>query len=157
MPDTIRTADFVNNLFTLLTETFESPLGASSAYLDQSAGLFTTLAGLSAKQASKPITPTGTSVAAQVEHIRFYLDVVEQFMNGRTEKVDWTESWQTQEVTFEAWEGLRGDLDAAHKSVIKTFRNIDTWDDDEIGDSLAILIHTAYHLGAIRQIVKVIT
>lgn len=156
MPDTIRTADFVNNLFTLLTETFESPPEASSAYLDQNAGLFTTLERLSAKQASEPATPTGTSVAAQVEHIRFYLDVVEQFMKGRTEKVDWAASWQIQEVTPEAWKKLKGDLNAAYQSVTETFRNIDAWDDDEIGDSLAILVHTTYHLGAIRQIVKVI-
>ena len=156
MSDTIRTADFVDNLFALLTETFESPPESSSAYLDQKAGLFGTLKTLSAEQASEPIAESGTSVAAQVEHIRFYLEVIVQFMEGRTERVDWQESWQVQEVTPEAWERLERDLKATYKSVKEKLASLSVWHDDEIGDGLALLVHTAYHLGAIRQIAKVV-
>ena len=84
----IRQEDFVNNLFAFLVETFESPSRSASAYLDQKAGLFDTLEYLSADQASQPIAKGATSIAAQVGHIRFYIDVLEQFMNGRTGKVD---------------------------------------------------------------------
>ena len=147
--------DFTNNLFAFLTETFESPPEPSSLYLDQKAGLFDTLHNLSAEQASKDLG--SSSIAAHVEHTRFYLDVVRQFIEGRTEKVDWQESWQVKEVTPEAWETLQQDLRATYEQVSRTLRDLETWGDDEISDGMAVVVHTAYHLGAIRQMVKVVT
>lgn len=153
----LRSEDFVNNLFTLFVETFESPPKSASAYLDQKTGLFDTLANISAEQASKPISAGGTSIAAQVEHTRFHIDVIEQFIKGRTEKVNWDDSWQVREVTPEAWQQLQQDLKTAYESATETCKAFESWGDDEIGDSLAIVIHTAYHLGALRQIMKVVT
>ena len=156
MSETIAKQNFVDNLFTLLVETFDSPPRPGSAYLDQKAGLFDTLDAISAEQASRPVAEGGTSIAAQVEHTRFYLDAITQFMNGRTEKVDWQESWQVEQVTPEAWEGLKQDLKAAYESVTTKFKSIEAWGDDEIGDSMAMVVHTAYHLGAIRQMMRVV-
>ena len=130
---------------------------SSSAYLDQKAGLFRTLEQLSADQASQPIVEGATSIAAQAEHLRFYLDVIAQFMSGRIEKVDWQSSWQIKEVTPETWSALQRDLKATYEHVTKKFDGIETWGDDEIGDSMAMVVHSAYHLGAIRQMVKVMT
>ena len=149
--------DFTNNLFAFLIETFESPPEPSSLYLDQQAGLFDTLHNLSAEQASTPVIEGTLSIAAQVEHTRFYLDVVRQFMEGRTEKVDWQESWQVEKVTPEAWAALQQDLRATYEQVSQTLQDLGGWGDDEISDGMAIVVHTAYHLGAIRQMVKVVT
>ena len=154
MSETIATSDFVDNLFTLLVETFENP--PKHMYLDQRAGVFDTLDAISAEQASRPVVEGGTSIAAQLEHTRFYLDAIEQFMNGRTEKVDWQESWQVEQVTPEAWECLKQDLKATYESVTTKFKSIEAWGDDEIGDSMAMVVHTAYHLGAIRQMMRVV-
>ena len=156
MSETIATKAFVDNLFVLLVETFESPPRPGSAYLDQKAGLFDTLNAISAEQASRPVAEGGTSIAAQVEHTRFYLDAITQFMSGRTEKVDWQESWQVEKVTPKAWERLKQDLKAAYESVTAKLKSIEAWGDDEIGDSMAIVVHTAYHLGAIRQMMRVV-
>ncbi len=156
MSETIATKDFVGNLLTLMVETFESPPRPGSAYLDQKAGLFDTLNAISAEQASRPVAEGGTSIAAQVEHTRFYLDAITQFMNGRTEKVDWQESWQLEQVTPEAWEGLKQDLKAVYESVTAKLKSIESWGDDEVGDSMALVVHTAYHLGAIRQMMRVL-
>lgn len=149
--------DFANNLFAFLIETFESPPEPSSLYLDQKAGLFDTLSNLSAEQASKPMTKGAPSIAAQVEHTRFYLDVLKQFMEGRTEKIDWSESWQVTEVAPETWEALQRDLKTTYEEASKTLQDVESWGDGEIGDGMAMLVHTAYHLGAIRQMVKVVT
>ena len=64
MSESIRKEDFVNNLLTLLVETFESPPGPASTYLDQKAGLFDTLERVSAEQASKPVANGATSIAS---------------------------------------------------------------------------------------------
>lgn len=157
MPNMICQEDLTSNLFSLLIETFESPPRPSSAYLDQKAGLFDTLSRISAEEASKAVTTGGATIAAHVEHTRFYLDVVLQFMDGRTEKVNWQDGWQTREVTPEAWEALKGDLRATYERVGQRLKRIGTWGDDEIGESMAVVVHTAYHLGAIRQMARVVT
>ena len=157
MPDTIRTEDFTNNLRTLLTETFESPQKPSTAYLDHGTGLFDTLAKLSVEEAAKPITEGGTSVARQVKHIRFYIDVLEQIMDGSTVEADWQDSWLVGEVTPEVWGVLKADLRASYERLSQKLNTIETWGDEEVGDSMAIVVHTAYHLGALRQIVRVVT
>jgi hypothetical protein len=157
MSETVRREDFTNNLFTFLVETFESPPRPSSAYLDQKTGLFDTLTHISAEEASRPITEGGTTIAAQVEHTRFYLDVLEQFMDGRTEKVNWQDSWQVKEVTPETWETLKEELRASYERISRRLKGIETWGNDEVGDGMAIVIHTAYHLGAIRQIMRALT
>ena len=82
--------------------------------------------------------------------------VLLEFIDGRTEKVNWDESWKLQEVNPESWETLKTDLKTMYQQVVAKLDSISTWGGDEIGDGLAMLIHTAYHLGAIRQIIRTI-
>ncbi len=96
----------------LLTETFTEVRGA---YLDRGTSLFETLATIDAAEASKPISPCCGSIAAQVYHTRFYIDVSEQYMNGTPpENVDWDGSWTAvTTVNDEEWQSLIGDLRAS--------------------------------------------
>lgn len=154
---TIRPEDFTSNLFILLEETFESPPRDGNAYLDRRTGWFHTLASLSAETASQPVTPGGTSVAAQVAHTTFYLGALEGYMTGRlTGKVNWEASWRVQRVDEAGWRALKGELEAAYTRVKTLLKETRTWDDDRVGDALAILTHSAYHLGAVRQIARVV-
>jgi hypothetical protein len=69
----IATDAFLKSILYLLRETFEgSPEGQGSAYLDRGVGFFATLENLSAAQVSREFG--GTTVAAQTEHAKFYLD-----------------------------------------------------------------------------------
>ena len=98
---------FTSELFDLFDETFEHVHGI---YLDRGTSLFETLAVISAEEASRPISTTCATVAAQVEHVRFYLDVLENYLlNKEPVKVDWGEIWRTvHEVTPEQWDGFQG-------------------------------------------------
>ena len=62
-------------LFALLDETFDNVQGF---YLDGGTSLFETLATISAAQASLPVGSQCATLAAQVKHIAFYLDVLEK-------------------------------------------------------------------------------
>ncbi|HEX5690580.1 MAG TPA: hypothetical protein VFX76_11290, partial [Roseiflexaceae bacterium] len=117
-----------------------------------------TLATISAEEASRPISARCSSMAAQVNHVRFYLDVLEQYiLNQEVGKVDWQASWQPQSVTAEEWEGLKAELRASYERVSRTLKAIEGWEgEDEIGGALAIVVHTAHHLGEIRQALCVI-
>ena len=153
--NTIERDDFLKNILFILRETFEgSPVGEPSAYLDREVGIFPTLEKLSAAQVSTEIN--GISIAAQTEHFKFYLDRLCEFIKGRTEPVNWEQSWLIDEVDEEEWNALRGAVRKAYENVLRTFAEIETWNGDNIGDAAAILTHTAYHLGAIRQIMKAV-
>ena len=93
----ITVKSFVESVAYLLRETFEgSPEGQQSAYLDRGVGVFNTLAAVSAEAASRDFK--GTTVAAQTEHAKFYLDRLCEFINGRSERVNWDDSWLIETV-----------------------------------------------------------
>lgn len=52
-----------------------------------------------------------------------------------------------------AWNDLRQDLRRGYGTVVEHLRALEKWGADEINLTLAIIAHTAYHLGAIRQLI----
>ncbi len=147
--------DFLRNILFIVRETFEgSPDGAASAYLDRGVGVFPTLENLSARQVSAEIN--GISIAAHTEHFKFYLDRLCEFIKGRTESVNWEQSWLIDAVDDAEWNALRDAVRKSYANVLLTFAETAAWNEDNIGEAVAITAHTAYHLGAIRQIMKAV-
>lgn len=153
--ETIAREDFTNSFFQLLKETFEGPPpGKGSAYLDKGAGLFLTLDQLTAEAASTSVSPGAPTIAAHCEHVRFYVMALLDFMRGATDKIDWKQSWLVQAVTPAQWDDLKAQLRGAYTTVNEHLQSVAAWGDDEVGDAMAILVHTAYHLGAIRHLAR---
>lgn len=147
--------DFTNSFFQLLKETFEGPPpGQASAYLDQRAGLFQTLDELTAEAASASLRPDSSTIAAHCEHARFYIVALYEYMRGAKDKIDWSQSWLVRTVTPAEWDALKAGLRSAHTTLAEHLRTVECWTDEEVGDGMAIIVHTAYHLGAIRQIAR---
>lgn len=142
-------------LHTLLEETFDKVEGI---YLDGGTSMFETLETINAETASRPITPDGTTIASQVGHVEFYLGVMESYMQGGwSERIDWQGSWKPKTVTADEWAALGKKLRETHDRVIKLINSFDDWNDErKLGGALGVIVHTAYHLGAIRQIVRVV-
>jgi hypothetical protein len=146
--------DVKQSLLTLLKETFEGgtrPEG--TIYLDRGVGLFTTIDQLTAEQASRQVTPASTTIAAQVHHSLFYLEVLERFMQGDTERADWRESWQRQQVDAAAWDELRHKLKVTYERISRYLQTQEDWEDG-LEEGYSMVIHSAYHLGAVRQMLK---
>ena len=156
MPDetvTISRSHFVESVAYLLRETFEgSPDGQASAYLDRGIGVFPTLGELSAEAASRH--HHGTTIAAQTEHAKFYLDRLCEFINGRTERVNWEDSWLIETVDDEEWTALQSSVRKAYENSLKCLAEDREWSEIQIGMAMGLVAHTAYHLGAIRQLAK---
>ncbi len=151
---TIAQEDFTNSFYQLLKETFEGPPpDTGSAYLDKGAGLFQTLDRLTAEAASNAVRPGAPTIAAHCEHVRFYVMAFHDFMRGATDKIDWKQSWLVQTVTPAEWDALRAELRRAYATINEHLRTVESWGDEEVGDGMAIIVHTAYHLGAIRQLI----
>ena len=100
MTTPIQSEHFTKALYLLLDETFDNVQGI---YLDKGTSLFETLATISADEASVPVGGRCATLAAQVRHVAFYLDVLESSIrSGEFESVDWGEVWRnTKAVTPE--------------------------------------------------------
>lgn len=149
----IGSREFVESVAYLLRETFEgSPEGMPSAYLDRGTGMFSTLENLSAEEASKDVN--GTTIAAHTEHAKFYLDRLCEFINGRTEAVNWEDSWLIETVSDEEWKALQGSVQRAYERTLLCLAEERPWTEMQVGMAIGLVAHTAYHLGSIRQMVK---
>src|SRR5574339_449424 len=143
--------EFANNLFLFMEETFEAK--HHGIYLDKGTSLFETLDTVSAEEASIPVGGKCASLAAQVAHVIFYIESWERYaLQGDNSPRDWGLIWRTVEkVTPEEWEDYKSKLKDAYLRLDKLFHENTAWNDDNIGGSLSIVVHTAYHLGEIRQ------
>ena len=147
---TLKLEDYTHNLFAFLDEVFESHHGI---FLDKGTSLFPTLETVSAEEASIPVGGRCATLAAQVAHVPYYLEVLERYVvyNDRS-PADWGLVWRTVEkVTPEEWDDYKRKLKDAHRRIEKMFRENNVWNHDAVGGSMAIVAHTAYHLGEIRQ------
>lgn len=145
----IESQHFVNNLLELLDETFDNTHGV---YLDKDTSLFRTLDTVSAEEASIPVGGKCASLAAQVAHVIFYIESFERLIQGNTEKPDWGYIWRTVEkVNNNEWEDYKNKLRDAYARMENLFRHNPMWNEDTISGALAIVVHSAYHLGEIRQ------
>lgn len=149
--DTIQSEHFTKALLALLDETFDNVHGF---YLDRNTSLFETLAGITADEASIPVGGKCATLAAQVKHVAFYLDVFEKSFNDPNyPRVDWGEIWRSvSQVTPEEWSAIQDELRINYDRVLSMIESAPTWkNEDEIGSVIAVIVHTSYHLGEIRQ------
>jgi hypothetical protein len=151
MSGTIKSENLREGLSVVWVETFEHVNGI---YLDTGTSLFETLATISAEEASIPVSSTCASLAAQVEHVRFYLDLLEKVVRGENPPpADWDHIWNTVEkVTDVEWQTSQDRLRETYGSITTLLNTYSNWDDARaIGGAVGMIAHTAYHLGEIRQ------
>jgi len=147
----IQSEHFTQALFIMLDETFDNVQGY---FLDRGTSFFETLATITADEASIPVGGKCATLAAQVRHTAFYLDVLERTVrSGHNDKVDWGEIWRTTtHVTPEEWESLKTGLRTSYDRIKQLIADTPSWPSErEIGGAIAMIVHTAYHLGEIRQ------
>lgn len=113
-----------------------------------------TLDQLTAEQASAAPTVGRSTIAAQANHLLFSLDTYLAYTRGEQPNPDWSESWAKTTVTEEEWAKLRSDLRERAGQWIDVVENIEPEDHDEmvVRGLIASVAHSAYHLGAIRQL-----
>ncbi len=147
----IQSEHFTTVLYELLDETFDNVHGY---FLDKGTSMFETLATISAEEASVPVGGKCATLAAQVKHVAFYLDGLERDVRtGTVQPVDWGEIWRTTKgVTPSEWEALKTGLRDSYNRIKALIHDTPTWPSErEIGGAIAMIVHTVYHLGEIRQ------
>src|SRR5437016_5356557 len=96
----------------------------------------------------------------RVDHVHFGLSVLNRWAAGEANPwagADWNASWQRTTVSEDQWRTLRDGLRDEAAKWRKIVASRTNWDDMGAAAALSTAAHTAYHLGAIRQILAGLT
>jgi hypothetical protein len=147
---------FQRALSKLLVEIIDGPPGSEAYLLNPGdPGLLRQLDSIPASAASARPMPGKTTVAAHVDHVHYGLVLLNRWAAGEENpwaNADWNASWQRSTVTDEEWKSLRARLRRETEKWQKSVAARADWDDIAAAGALGSAAHTAYHLGAIRQI-----
>ena len=151
--------DLVPHVLFLLRECFEGrPDGKDYTwFVEGKEGIFDALESTGAETASTKPSLECASIAAHTFHIRYALRGANAYLGGPAQEGDWESSWAKQEVSEEEWMELKNDVRYQYDYFLNYFETKpDINEPDHAVGFLAQLPHMAFHLGAIRQILKVV-
>ena len=146
-------------LDTLFRELIEGAPRAPSYMLNiGDTGLLGSLDKISAADASR-IHAGGASIAAHVDHVRYGIALMNQWRSGVRNPwagADWTKSWRKTSVDDDEWKRLRADLHDETHQWLGTLGAARDLDETQLTYMAASIAHLAYHVGAIRQMDRMI-
>lgn len=152
-------ADMIQIARELFAEAYQGPAEGWSWFVNVApdAGVLGVIEPLTAAQASRVLTPSGRSIAAHVEHLRWSMDLANRTLHGEPWRPDWSASWSVQEVTDGEWDSLRAALRRAFDDLKTTLEHPPELTDPLMLRGLfALAPHAAHHLGTIRLMAKLV-
>jgi hypothetical protein len=150
----MRTDDITGTLARLFSELADGAPASGGYILNPGdRGLHRSLDNLSAAAASAA-TPTGSSIAAHVDHLRYGLSLMNRWNAGENpfNDADWGASWRKTTVSEDEWRTLRAQFREESARWLHALRVPREVDEMEMNGIVGSIAHLAYHLGAIRQI-----
>jgi hypothetical protein len=145
----------IHVLSTLLRETLLRADGQAAYVLNPNdPGFVETLKPLSADTASKPPGPGRKPIVAHANHVLYGLELANRALAGEErvyDTADWTVAWRLETVSAAEWQVLVSRLEEQSRRLLEQIGQPRTWDEITLTGTFAIAAHTAYHLGAIRQ------
>jgi hypothetical protein len=154
--------DLTPTLIDMYRETFEGAVKPDWCWIvsgpaDDS--VLGSLAGLSAERAYTAPRPDRRSIAAHAAHLKYTLELTLKRLHGENPSADWDNSFNVGEQSSASWHALQRDLRAAYEAVLAFFNQrrdqpIANWPPIHVAGLAAMIGHNAYHLGAIRQLMR---
>ena len=145
------------SLATLLAEVFFGPGQGESWLLNPGDdGLVPGLKKLTAEQASFHGGKSRKSIASHANHVLYHLELICRWVEGEENPfatADWSEAWNLVDVNEEEWQQLTDQLESRARFWIDASENVPLGNELAFKGSFASISHTAYHLGAIRQLI----
>ena len=118
-------------------------------------GLLRQLDTIDASAASSRPMPGKSTIAAHIDHVHYGLAMLNRWAAGDANPwagSDPNASWQRTTVTEDQWRTLRNALRQEVDQWRKVVATRTSWDNMAATVAISTAAHTAYHLGAIRQI-----
>ena len=154
----MNTRDISPALETLFAELTEGANRPGGAYILNSGdvGFLRSLDKLSAAEASRS-SQDGATIAAHARHVAYGLGLNNRWAReGGNPFADakWEDAWKTSTVSDEEWKSIRAELATEVRQWRQILAKPREVNDVELHGMIGVIAHTAYHLGAIRQISK---
>jgi hypothetical protein len=147
---------FQRALSKILNEIFDGPPENEGYLLNPGdPGLLRQLDAIDARTASTRPMPGKTTIASHIDHVHYGFTLLNRWAAGEANPfadADWEASWRRTTITDEQWQTLRDNLRREAENWRKAVADKTAWDDKSAAGALSSAAHTAYHLGAIRQI-----
>jgi len=138
----------------LIRETFEGARpGEGTQYLDRDSGIVPTVRKLSAEEASQQ-REGRPSIASHLRHMEFHLRVSHEWIAGDHSRRDWKASFLPHKVTPAEWQALVEQIQQTRHDFIRVLRSLPADRLVAEGAGMGAIAHLAYHLGAIRQLLR---
>ncbi|CAN5680863.1 hypothetical protein BH11ARM2_BH11ARM2_33730 [soil metagenome] len=142
---------------TLLREAFEGRVDGNDYtwFVEGREGVFDALASVDAETASRRTTPNSPTLAAHAYHMLYLLRSANTWQGKPSPKGNWESSWAKQTATQQEWAELAEAIRHEYASYLAWFAANEEWNQEDIYvGALATLPHVAYHLGAMRHLVR---
>lgn len=157
--------DVVGAVLTIFDEGYVDPAAQSQGtwFTDggEGSGFLGTLRRLDAAAASRPLSPGDPlSAASHAEHLRFSLSLANRAYRGENpySGVDWSSSWAVRAVDEAGWRELLERLETEIGALREALTAGAFLASGELfTGTLGLLCHGAWHLGALRQGLGLVT
>jgi hypothetical protein len=148
----------IHALSTLLRETLIRA-DPQDAYLlnPGDPGFVETLKPLSAQTAAKQPGPGRKPIVSHANHVLYGIELANRALRGEKEvyeRADWSATWKTETVSEDQWQDLVNRLEQQSNLLIEQVSQPRNWDEITLTGAFSIAAHTAYHLGAVRQMLR---
>ena len=150
---------FVESVLVLYDEAFIGrPEGQDYTWIveRERGGLFDTLEGITAEQASYKPSPETNSIVAHVNHLRQALAWSNAEYRGEKTEGDWEATWLIQQADEGEWSQLVADLKREYSELRGHIvsNGLDEGEEAVI-EHMVTPAHAFYHLGAVHQLIRV--
>ena len=86
------------------------------------------------------------------------MSILNAYIRGERPDVDWSQSWSVDTVDAAAWAQLQADLRREAQALLDHVETgVDAENETRLTTLISTVAHVAYHVGAVRQMVKVVT
>jgi hypothetical protein len=151
---------FQKAVIKLLVEIFNGPPGDEAYVLNPGdPGLLRQLESIPSGVASAIPISGKSSIAAHADHVQYGLSLLTRWVGGEENPwatADWNASWKRTTVSEGQWKTLLSNLRRDAEVWRTAVSRMSSLDDLSASGTLASVAHTAYHLGAIRQILAAV-
>ncbi|MGH7561631.1 MAG: DinB family protein [Gemmatimonadales bacterium] len=153
---TLPPARIVRQLRDVLHEAFEGSPHPWTYFTDNGpagtpGGIFGAIDGIDADRASRPVGPSGSTIAGHVHHLAFSAEASTAWIRGDRSPRDWNESWRVTTVSPEDWAALMQELRRQYDELQAAIEDAALDGEEAFGGAVGVVAHAAYHLAHIRQ------